>query len=62
KPISQGTWQFISAALLRPDRPCHSLKDDLESFLHVLSWTALKYTKHTLPRSILIQRISAAYD
>ncbi|THU94122.1 hypothetical protein K435DRAFT_668968, partial [Dendrothele bispora CBS 962.96] len=32
-----GTWQFISAALLQRDRPCHSLKDELESFFHVFA-------------------------
>ncbi|THU80557.1 hypothetical protein K435DRAFT_809789 [Dendrothele bispora CBS 962.96] len=45
-----GNWQFISAALSGPlsHRPSHSLKDDLESFFHVLAWTSLKYTKHEM--------------
>ncbi|THU76856.1 hypothetical protein K435DRAFT_703851, partial [Dendrothele bispora CBS 962.96] len=57
-----GTWKFISAVLLRSNRPCHSLQDDLESFVHILSWTALKYTIHGLPRSVLIDRIFTIYD
>ncbi|KAF9231554.1 hypothetical protein BU15DRAFT_22703, partial [Melanogaster broomeanus] len=36
----QGTWQFMSAALLcKP----HALEDDIESFLHVLGWVTIKY-------------------
>ncbi|KAI0649748.1 hypothetical protein C8Q79DRAFT_899953 [Trametes meyenii] len=41
-----GTWQFLSA--LRqcfPETPWQ-LSDDLESFMHVLNWIALKYLKH----------------
>ncbi|KAH7918459.1 hypothetical protein BV22DRAFT_1134581 [Leucogyrophana mollusca] len=43
-----GTWQFMAAALLHKDRPCHSLADDLESGVHVLTWVALRYTKNSL--------------
>ncbi|KAI0672120.1 hypothetical protein C8Q78DRAFT_727750 [Trametes maxima] len=43
-----GTWQFMSAILqCYPQKPYH-LSDDLESFLHVLSWCALRYLKHGL--------------
>ncbi|KAI6113749.1 hypothetical protein EDD16DRAFT_1122776 [Pisolithus croceorrhizus] len=38
-----GTWQFISAALLRKPRQKHALEDDIESFVHVLGWTVLCY-------------------
>ncbi|KAF9237768.1 hypothetical protein BU15DRAFT_75760 [Melanogaster broomeanus] len=33
-----GTWQFMSAALLRQPGKLHILEDDIESFLHVLGW------------------------
>ncbi|KAI0649725.1 hypothetical protein C8Q79DRAFT_940399 [Trametes meyenii] len=43
-----GTWQFMSAVLqCYPEKP-HQLSDDLESFLHVLSWCAFRYLKHGL--------------
>ncbi|KAI0672141.1 hypothetical protein C8Q78DRAFT_728722 [Trametes maxima] len=46
QPSRSGTWQFLSA--LRqcfPETPWQ-LSDDLESFMHVLNWIALKYLKH----------------
>jgi hypothetical protein len=35
------------AALLRNNKKCNELEDDRESCLHVLTWTALRFTKHT---------------
>jgi hypothetical protein len=37
----------MSAALLRNNKKCNLLEDDRESCLHVLTWTALRFTKHT---------------
>jgi hypothetical protein len=37
----------MSAALLRNNKKCSELEDDRESCLHVLAWTALRFTKHT---------------
>ncbi|TFK85845.1 hypothetical protein K466DRAFT_551418, partial [Polyporus arcularius HHB13444] len=46
--LISGTWQFMSAVLqYMYDKP-HELSDDLESFLHVLNWSALKYFPHSL--------------
>jgi hypothetical protein len=42
----QGTWQFISAALLRKPHRIQIIEDDRESAIHVLTWLALRYTKH----------------
>ena len=42
----QGTWQFISAALLRNPQRLQTIEDDRESAIHVLTWLALRYTKH----------------
>ncbi|KAH7920142.1 hypothetical protein BV22DRAFT_1040188 [Leucogyrophana mollusca] len=39
-----GTWQFMSAAILQyPEQP-QERKDDVESFLHVTTHTAIAYT------------------
>ncbi|EIW78333.1 hypothetical protein CONPUDRAFT_127890, partial [Coniophora puteana RWD-64-598 SS2] len=38
-----GTWEFASARLLRkPRTETHVLEDDLESFLHVATWTSVR--------------------
>ena len=37
----------MSAALLRNNIKCNTLEDDRESCLHVLTWTALRFSKHT---------------
>ena len=37
----------MSAALLRNNKKCNELEDDRESCLHVLTWTALRFTQHT---------------
>ncbi|THU98063.1 hypothetical protein K435DRAFT_753266 [Dendrothele bispora CBS 962.96] len=59
QPQRTGTWQFISAALLQLHRPCHSLKDDLESFVHVFSWTCLKHVKNMMMPSQLGEHLSS---
>ena len=38
----------MSAALLQDNDKCNELEDDRESCLHVLTWTALRFTKHTI--------------
>src|SRR5882672_6405710 len=38
----------MSAALLRNNKKCNELEDDRESCLHVLTWTALRFTSHTV--------------
>jgi hypothetical protein len=38
----------MSAALLQGNDKCNELEDDRESCLHVLTWTALRFTKHTI--------------
>ena len=37
----------MSAALLRNNKKYNALEDDRESCLHVLTWTALRFSKHT---------------
>jgi len=38
----------MSAALLRNNKKCNELEDNRESCLHVLTWTALCFSKHTV--------------
>ncbi|KAG0697705.1 hypothetical protein DFH29DRAFT_789447, partial [Suillus ampliporus] len=38
-----GTWQFMSAHLVKNIKAIHAVKDDLESSLYVVLWTALMY-------------------
>ena len=42
----------MSAALLRNNKKCNELEDDRESCLHVLTWTALRSTKHTCSEGV----------
>jgi hypothetical protein len=41
----------MSAALLRNNNKCNELKDNRESCFHVLTWTALRFTNHTISGS-----------
>jgi hypothetical protein len=38
----------MSAALLQDSEKCNEFEDDRESCLHVLTWTALRFTKHSI--------------
>ncbi|KAF9231689.1 hypothetical protein BU15DRAFT_55848 [Melanogaster broomeanus] len=48
RPDRTGTWQFMSAALLRDRHKVQDLTDDLESFLHVLMWMTIRYVPSNL--------------
>ena len=43
---ASGAWQFISAELLPDPQRIQTIEDDRESAIHVLTWLALRYTKH----------------
>ena len=60
---SQGTWQFMSAMLLMSLKPpVHTLAYNLESFLHVLSWVALRFTSHDLDSKALTDLLTTMFD
>jgi hypothetical protein len=40
----------------------HTLTDDLESFLHVLSWVALRFTPHGLSTAALTHLLDSVFD
>jgi hypothetical protein len=55
----------MSAALLRNNKKCHELEDDRESCLHVLIWTALRFTEHTCSEghsSTFLRAFDEAYE
>ncbi|KAA1467222.1 hypothetical protein DENSPDRAFT_900394 [Dentipellis sp. KUC8613] len=43
-----GTWQFMSAGILRNRFKLHEYQDDMESFLHVVTYHALRYRPYPL--------------
>ncbi|KAI0062065.1 hypothetical protein BV25DRAFT_1885897 [Artomyces pyxidatus] len=57
-----GTWQFSSVALLQDPGAHHALQDDLESFMHVTTWIALRYCKSNLGRVRLGDRLYRLFD
>ncbi|KAI6116466.1 hypothetical protein F5141DRAFT_1213058 [Pisolithus sp. B1] len=57
-----GTWQFISAALLMKPGHLHVLQDDIESFVHVLGWTALSYLPSPMGLNERTHLVSSLYD
>ncbi|EPQ50704.1 hypothetical protein GLOTRDRAFT_66831, partial [Gloeophyllum trabeum ATCC 11539] len=46
QPDRTGTWQFMSGYLLQTPWKSHDLQDDLESFMHVLIYEAVRYLSH----------------
>ncbi|TFY68521.1 hypothetical protein EVJ58_g968 [Rhodofomes roseus] len=48
RPGRSGTWEFMSARLLRYPGRRHEVADDLEAFVHVLEWICFRFIKHTL--------------
>ena len=44
----QGTWQFMSAALVKNNNALHTFVDDLELFLYVILWLTLMYSPSSM--------------
>ncbi|KAL4065672.1 hypothetical protein V8B97DRAFT_1875063 [Scleroderma yunnanense] len=57
-----GTWQFMSAALLRDVGKEHTIADDLESSLHVLTWTMLRYVPHSIQPLFIQKHLQTVFD
>ncbi|KDR72661.1 hypothetical protein GALMADRAFT_158848 [Galerina marginata CBS 339.88] len=47
RPERTRTWQFMSKGLLADPRKVQDVQDDEESSLYVLTWIALRYTRHS---------------
>ncbi|PCH36481.1 hypothetical protein WOLCODRAFT_146288 [Wolfiporia cocos MD-104 SS10] len=57
-----GTWQFMSGALLRYPSKQHELSDDLESFIYVIYWLALRFHDHDRTQAQLENYIHYTFD
>ncbi|KAH9835412.1 uncharacterized protein C8Q71DRAFT_118720 [Rhodofomes roseus] len=64
RPARSGTWQFMSARLLRNPGKRHEVADDLEACIHVLNWMSLRFIKHSLTTipSLLLSRMLVLYE
>ncbi|KAH9835400.1 uncharacterized protein C8Q71DRAFT_908540 [Rhodofomes roseus] len=64
RPSRAGTWQFMSARLLRNPGEKHEIADDLESSIHVLHWMLFRFVEHSLTDSpdLLLSRILSVYE
>ncbi|CAL1715122.1 unnamed protein product [Somion occarium] len=54
KPLRQnasGTWAFTCAVRLHYPKKFLELADDIEAFVHVIIWCALRYHRHSLLRN-----------
>ncbi|CAL1715117.1 unnamed protein product [Somion occarium] len=54
KPLHQnasGTWPFTCAVRLHYPKKFLELADDIEAFVHVITWCALRYHRHNLLRN-----------
>ena len=52
----------MSAALLRDANKQHTIADDLESALHVLTWTTLCHVPHKMMPALLTKHLRQVYD
>src|ERR1700733_15311165 len=52
----------MSSMLLMNTNHVHTLADDLESFLHVLSWVALRFTPHGSSSKALTDLLVSMFD
>ena len=48
--------------LLSPTLVVHTFVDNLESFLHMLSWVALQFTPHDLSSKALTNLLANMFD
>ncbi|KZP33544.1 hypothetical protein FIBSPDRAFT_943337 [Athelia psychrophila] len=48
RPDRAGTWQFTSCHLLQKHATTHTVVDDRESALHLLTWLVLRHGEHNL--------------
>ncbi|KAI0062475.1 hypothetical protein BV25DRAFT_1991412, partial [Artomyces pyxidatus] len=58
-----GSWQFLSAAIISdPYNHRHVLADDLEAFIHVLTWVALRFCPNSLSTGALDSLLHKYFD
>lgn len=47
--------------LMEPGK-LHVLADDLESFVHVLTWTCIRYARYGRDRSAVLKEVDTVYN
>ncbi|OBZ73979.1 hypothetical protein A0H81_06531 [Grifola frondosa] len=58
-----GTWQFMSALLLKFPKKPHEVSDDLESFVHLINWLSFQYHEQTMKDpGVLNEELRSIYD
>ncbi|GJJ09168.1 hypothetical protein Clacol_003390 [Clathrus columnatus] len=57
-----GTWPFISCRLLKDPTASQGLTDDVESFIHVITWVSFRYAKHNLPDEAVLVFLTSVFD
>ncbi|KAF4605913.1 hypothetical protein EYR40_004705 [Pleurotus pulmonarius] len=58
-----GTWQFMSGILTQyPENASHTVVDDRESALHVLTYMALRHLRHDSKTQSHLKGLLAAFD
>jgi hypothetical protein len=62
KSTLQGTWKFMSIALLVSNRKVHEVRDDLESFLWLLYYMLLRFTESNLSCMNLKDEMAQIFD
>ena len=60
--VTQGTWQFMSAHLVKNIHAIHGVEDDLESSLYVVLWTALMFKESYMSSVDRTQFIMQVFD
>ncbi|KAG1749181.1 hypothetical protein EDD22DRAFT_785472, partial [Suillus occidentalis] len=60
--VSKGTWQFMSAHLIKNIYAIHSVEDDLKSSLYVILWTALMFKESYMTSVDQTQFIMQVFD
>jgi hypothetical protein len=58
----QGTWQFMSTALVQDKKAPHTFVNDLESILYVILWIILLYSPSSLDTPSLTAFIQMVLD
>ncbi|GJJ09173.1 hypothetical protein Clacol_003395 [Clathrus columnatus] len=57
-----GTWQFIACRLLKDPTAAQGFTDDVESFIHVITWVSFRYAKHNLPYEAVLAFLTSVFN
>ncbi|CCM06473.1 uncharacterized protein FIBRA_08740 [Fibroporia radiculosa] len=57
-----GTWQFMSALLLKDPKKRNEVSDDIESFVHLINWLMLRFHPHNFSADGLRHHVKQEYE